>query len=130
MVHYEYETEPRLMLHAALFEAPGARHGAATGRIGRPRPKASKPRLPGRSVHAELEAAERAAEAKARPLTMDSFKRFAAQAGEVERQRAAGTRKEQLLRQGAVDFKWYLNPQGEAEYRTYTDPYGIAWEER
>ncbi|MBX9638494.1 MAG: hypothetical protein K2X97_01820 [Mycobacteriaceae bacterium] len=131
MVHYEYETEPRLMMNAALFEAPGQRHGAATTRIHRPKPKASRQRLPGRSVHAERKAAEKQATEKAKPLTLDSFKRFAAQAAEVEAQRAAGTRKEQQLRAGATDFKWYLNHQtGDAEYRAYMDPYGVAWEDR
>lgn len=131
MVHYEYETEARLMLNAPLYEAPGDRHGAATGRIHRPRPKASRQKLPGRSLHAERKAAEKAATAKVKPLTLDSFKVFAAQAAEVEAQRANGTRREQLLRQGAVDYKWFLNSaSGEAEYRAYTDPYGIAWEER
>ncbi|OBK53147.1 hypothetical protein [Mycobacterium kubicae] len=123
--------EARLMLHAPLYEAPGARHGAAQGRVHRPRPKASRQRLPGRSIHAERKAAEKAATAKARPLTLDSFKIFAAQAAEVAAQHAAGTRKEQQLTSGAVDFKWYLNhTTGEAEYRAYKDPYGIAWEER
>lgn len=125
------EREARLVLNAPLYEAPGARHGAAQGRVVRPKPKASRPRMPGRSVLAELRAAEKAATAKARPLTIDSFLVFANQAAEVAAQRTAGTRKEQQLTSGAIDFKWYLNNlTGEAEYRSYTDPYGIAWKER
>ncbi|OBK29526.1 hypothetical protein A5634_18130 [Mycobacterium asiaticum] len=116
----EHEREPRLMLNAALYEAPGARHGAATGRVHRPKPKASRQRLPGRSIHAERKAVEKAATEKARPLTLDSFKVFAAQAAEVAAQIASGTRKEQTVEQGADVFEWYVDRKtGATEYRRY-----------
>lgn len=111
------ESEERLQLNVPLFEAPGARHGAAQGRPHSPKVWARRDqRLPGRSMRAERRDADRQAAAGSMTAAEQLAKMMSmVTSGELDLRNP--TRKRQEMAHGATDFRWDYKT---GEYVRYT----------
>jgi hypothetical protein len=124
------ESEERVQLHKPLFEAPGARHGAAQGRPrGGSNLKASESKLPGRTLRAERREAD--AKAATRETPEQRAARIRALMTTAQLDSLSPTRKRQELVQGAVDFRWKVDKEtDEATYVAFVNKSAIAFEDR